>query len=400
MKILHVDAEFIPHLGYQVNVISKFMANKGHDVSIISTSLKHVRKHQQVYLKDKSRLSDEDFYKLFRVKVYRVKTFGIISDRHIWSLKLFKQIKYINPDVIFFHDNDTLVSMLFLYYYYKKINIPFITDSHMIEFASKNKFKSIFRWVYRKTITPKIVKNNITIVRTVEDNFIKEAFNIPLEQAPVVSFGSDIDLFKPDSSVKSSFRIEHKISIDERVFVYAGKLSKDKNGIFFAKSITELFTDTKFKPVFVIIGDTQGEYGNEVERLFSKSENKIIRFPLQSYLALPNFFQASDVGIIPAAASLTYFDMIASGTPIIWPNLNVNAVRSSNEFTSLFQPDSQIEFRKSILNYLNMSDNELISQSKKARDFCLKNFSYEKITDQFINIMKNEISYRKNHGFK
>lgn len=38
-KILHVEAEYNPGLGYQVNLISKYMARLSHEVIILSTEL-------------------------------------------------------------------------------------------------------------------------------------------------------------------------------------------------------------------------------------------------------------------------------------------------------------------------------------------------------------------------
>lgn len=399
MRILHVEAEFIPHLGYQANILSKIMAKKGHDVSILSTELKYMRSHQRVYLKQLNDDSDEKFYEESGVIIYRVPAFGIISDRHIWA-SVMSHIININPDVIFLHDNDTFVSIRYLIFNLLKINKPIIMDSHMVKFASQNKFAPMFYYFYRLLVTPIIVKNNIYVVRTVDDDFLQEAFDIPLSLSPLISFGSDTNLFIPNKNEKEIFREKYQIGKNDRVFIYAGKLSKDKNGLFLASSLEEPFTDCYRKPVFIIIGDSIGEYGKEVEKLFEQSENRIIRVPLQQYNNLVQYFQVSDVGVIPYAGSLIYFDMQSAGLPVIWSDLEMNRVRSNKKASKLFQPNSISDFRSKIQEYLDMDESELVIEFKEARDFILKNYSYDKITDDFLSLMEIEIKYRKENPFK
>jgi len=399
MNILHIEAEFIPHLGYQVNILSKNMAKKGHDVSILSTELKYVRSHQRVYLKQLEYNFDEKFRENSGVNVYRVPSWGVISDRHIWS-PIMKRIREINPDIIFLHDNDTFVSIRYLLFNLRKINKPIIMDSHMVKFASKNRLAPVFYYFYRIFVTPIIVKNNIIVVRTVEDNFLQEAFNIPLRLTPLISFGSDTDLFKPNHNEKAIFRKKYQIEKNERIFIYAGKLSDDKNALFLASSLKINFTKCSNKPVFIIIGNTTGEYGQDVEKIFEQSENRIIRVPLQSYTNLVKYFQASDVGLIHFAGSLIYFDMQSSGLPVIWSNLEMNRVRSNAKTSKLFEPDSINDFRSKIQEYLEMDESELVIESNGARDFILENYSYNKITDDFLSLMKKEINYREESPFK
>ena len=400
-KILHVEAEYNPGLGYQVNLISKYMAKLGHEVIILSTELNVVRKHQKPYLDNYNEQSDDEHFNETNVRIIRVPAIGIISDRHIWSFKAFKLIKKLEPDIIFLHDNDTLVSIIYLMFLIKKHQIPLITDSHMVALASKNKLSRLFQLTYRNFVTPIIKKNNIKVVRTVEDDFIFNVFNIPVELAPVISFGSDVDRFKPDELKKYLLRKKYGIPLENRVFIYTGKLSLDKQGLFLASALKDSFANNMHSAgiSFLIVSSVTGDYGEQVEKIFKNSRNHIIRIPFVRYKELADIILTADVAIIHYAASLIYFDYLATGLPVIWSDIEINRKRTDKRFVSLFSDLNQFSFREAIQSFIDMSNEELSFKSKLAREYVISNFSYEKITNQFLELMVKEINYRKSNPF-
>jgi glycosyltransferase involved in cell wall biosynthesis len=400
MKILHVEAEFIPGLGYQVNLLSKYMKNLGHEVIILSTELDVVRPHQKTYIVGNSD-KDNNYFKSSGIKILRVPCKGILSDRHIWSFKVFDKIKEINPDIIFLHDNDTLVSIIYLMFYLKKHQIPLITDSHMVAIASRNKFAKLFQFLYRKIVTPIIIRNNINVVRTVDDDYILKVFNIPENIAPVISFGSDVEKFRPNDIRKKQLRIKYGIPLENRVFIYTGKLSRDKEGLFLANSLLDPFIlNINSNISFLIVSSVNGEYGKKVEETFNKSSNTIIRMPFVDHEELADVILTADVAIIHYAASLTYFDYLASGLPVIWSDIEINVRRSNERFVNLFENLSVKSLRHNIEYFIGIDDEELSIKSKMARDYAVDNYSYENITNQFMNVLKTEVDYRKYNPFR
>jgi glycosyltransferase involved in cell wall biosynthesis len=401
-KILHVEAEYNPGLGYQVNLISKYMAKLGHEVIILSTELNVVRKHQKPYLDNYNEQSDIRHFNETNVRIIRVPALGIISDRHIWSFKVYKIIKKLEPDIIFLHDNDTLVSIVYLLFFIKKQQIPLITDSHMVALASKNKLSRLFQFTYRRIVTPIINKNSIKVIRTVEDDFIFKVFNIPEELAPVISFGSDVDRFRPDQVKKYLLRKKYGIPIENRVFIYTGKLSIDKHGLFLANALKDGFVNNSVAAgiSFLIVSSVTGDYGEQVEKVFKKSRNHIIRIPFVKYKDLADIILTADVAMIHYAASLIYYDYLASGLPVIWSDIEINKNRSDERFVSLFCNLNQSSFRDAIQLFIEMSSDDLSFKSKLAREHAVENYSYERITDRFLELFTNEINYRKSHPFK
>jgi hypothetical protein len=397
MHILHLEAEFIPQLGYQVNVISRIMASMGHEVTVLSTKLSPncVRNNQKPYLSENQEVEDTRFTEKYNVRILRSGCLGILSDRHVWSFKTYNLIKELNPDVLFLHNNDTIVTMIYLKFFLKRFKIPVVMDSHMVSFASKNRFAKLFRTFYRFLITPIIVRNNLHIIKTVDDNYLQDAFDIPENLTPLISFGSDTEHFKRSEFKRNLLRKKFGIQENEKVFIYSGKLSEDKNGEFLALSISEEFSSFNYKPVFLIISSNQGEYAEKIESLLEKSKNRIVRIPFKLYSELPDYFSVADVAIIHHAGSLTYFDYLSMGLPVIWPDLDFNRNRSVEGVVKLFRPIDCKSFREKINEFLEMKSEQLNNLNFIARSFVEENYSYKQITNSIIDLMIEEIKYRK-----
>lgn len=398
MHILHIEESFIPNLGYQTNLLAKYMAMAGHKITILSTDLEKIVDTQKVYLSNDIVKQEIDLYDTYGIEIKRVPVRRIISNRCQWDKSVFKLIRQIEPDIIYLHGNDSLLAIQYFLFYLKNYNIPVVTDSHMLEVASKNRFAKIFRMFYRKFVTSILVKNRIPVIRVVDDPFINKAYNIPYDISPLMSFGSDIELFCPNKKVRKDFRKANDISDSDLVVIYAGKLSKDKEGLFFANAIKEKLNIKNRNVVSVIIGTTVGEYGKQVEEKFSESENIILRFPLQKYTDLSKFFQMADIGLIPSAASLTFYDMQASGLPIIWSDIPVNAKRTQNNNGFLFSVKDSEDMRNKILCFANMDERDLSVMSRNAKEYIIDTYSYKEVTDEYISILENEIMCRKRIG--
>lgn len=287
-------------------------------------------------------------------------------------------------------------------FYIKKHQIPLITDSHMVALASKNKFSKLFQFIYRKVLTPIIKKNNIRVVRTVQDDFIFNVFNIPKELAPVIPFGSDVDRFKPDEVKKTLLRKKYGIPQENRSFIYTGKLSIDKQGLFLANALRNNFDNNENDPgvSFLIVSSVVGDYGEQVEKVLKSSKNHIIRIPFVEYKELADIILTADVAMIHYAASLIYFDYLATGLPVIWSDIDINRNRSDDRFVDLFENLNECSFRDKIKQYIDLSNEEISQKSKLARDYAVDNYSYEKTTNKFLELMAFEIGYRKDHPFK
>lgn len=390
MNIVHIEDFFHPDAGYQVNILAKFMARQGHEVTVITGELDKIPDTLTAFFrKENIEAADAVYTEKTGVKIIRIPLIGYVSGRVIFSRKIYKVVRNLNPDILYVHGNDTLSGMCFSKKL-KSLECPLVMDNHMLEMASHNRFSHIFRALYRTFFAPIIIKNSIPVIRTVDDPYVEKCLGIPLKQCPVIGFGSDVILFKPDEYSKATFRKENDISANDFVVLYAGKLDESKGGKILANAFAKKFECQNSRNVtLIVVGNTVGDYGKEIEEIFSVSENRIIRFPTQKYMDLAKFYQAADLAVFPKQCSLSFFDVQACGLPVLAEDNKINEERLSNNNGLVFKSNNIADFRTKVMHYANMQRDEYNIISDNAYNLIQSKYNYEKIAQQYITILQN-----------
>ncbi|MFJ5717802.1 glycosyltransferase family 4 protein [Neobacillus sp. NPDC093127] len=392
MRILHWDEMFHPSFGYQINVLPKYQVKQGHEVIILTSD--KIDKHPtfaEFGNNDNIIQEDEIYMTKYGVKIIRLPIHKVVSGRVIYKKGYIKRIKDLEPDVIMCHTNDTLSSIR-ITQRYKSLNIPIVFDNHMLEMASKNPLSKIFRLFFRTFVTPIIIKNKLIVIRTQDDNYVNKHLGIPEEQTPFISFGSDTTLFHPDSKVKKIFREQYNIKEDEFVVVYTGKLTEAKGGKLLAKAFENSF-DIDKKIVLVVVGNSNSLYEKEVDEIFKRSKNRIIRFSTQKYTELPAFYQMADLCVFPKQCSLSFYDAQACGLPVVAEDNNINIDRLNHNNGFVYKVDEVNDFREKILKTAKLSQEEYRTVAGNAFSYVKENYDYEEIAKQYTATLFDE--YKK-----
>lgn len=398
MKIVHVEDVFHPDTGYQLNLLSRYMAAAGHDVVIITAETERLPKgFMNFFGSENISERDEIFEHKYGVRIIRTPIKGYYSGRVILSSRFFNIIKDENPDVVYVHGNDTLTGMRCLLNL-KKMKYPIVMDSHMLDMAAKNKLKSVFRFFYKKIFASIIIKNRIPVIRTQDSDYIEKVLGIPLLLAPWISTGSDTMLFKKDQITRNKMRQKNNIKENEFVVTYAGKLDEAKGGMLLARVLREKIDLTSKEICFVIIGNAVGEYGQQVEDMFSASENRILRFGTQKYTELAPFFQMSDLIIFPKQCSLSFYDAQACGIPVLFEDNEINSKRVINGNAVTFKSDDIYNCREKIIQIANMNTSDYLLMSRASERLIKESYDYKRICDTYLDVITKEIDrYNKAH---
>ena len=391
MHIVQIEDFFHPNAGYQVNVLSQFFSRAGNKVTIITAELEKIPDSLTAFFgKDNVAESDKVYEEKYAVKIIRVPVRKYISGRVWFSNDIFRIVDELKPDVLYVHGNDTLIA---IQYFFKLGRIPYavVSDSHMLEMASQNKFNKLFRAFYRTFITPKLVKYHVPVIRTQDDPYVKKCLGIPLENCPWISFGSDTTLFHPCESEKKEFRERNGINKDAFVVVYAGKLDEGKGGLLLAEAFKKRISE-KREVVLLVVGNTVGEYGKKVEEIFSESENRIIRYPAQQYVNLSPFYQASDLAVFARQCSLSFYDVQACGLPVIAEDNNINIARCSHLNGECFDSGNIDALIHVIRKFAEMPENELKNFSKNSVSFIQNGYDYADKSKEYLEIINSAYS--------
>lgn len=394
MRIVQIEDFFHPDAGYQINVLSKYMARMGHQVTIITASLDKLESGVVTFFgKENIQARDRRYFHKYNVKIVRLPVRKIVSGRAVFDGELFQAIKKEMPDIVYAHGNDTLSGIMYLLKY-KKMGYPLIMDSHMLEMASVNKLNRLYRKIYRKVITPIIVRNRIQVIRTQDDPYVEKCLGIPLNQAPWISVGSDMMLFHPNTNVRERFREEHSIKETDFVVLYAGKLDESKGGMLLAEAVKEKF-DCEKNVVVCVVGNAVGEYGEKVEATLKKSSNRILRFPTQKYEELASFYQAADMTVFPRQCSLSFYDAQACGLPVLFEDNSVNIGRAQCQNAITFKADNIESFREKLTYMINMDIDRFENMGQHAKQYVEKEFDYKEIADEYLKLIHTEMIRQK-----
>lgn len=397
MKFVHIEDFFHPDAGYQVNLLTKLQIDQGHQVTIVTSELDKVPSWLTAFFgKDNIREKDAAFTMRTGVEVVRIPLLGFYSGRSIYHRSIFRKVNALQPDVLFIHGEDTLIAMEYLRRV-RKLKYPIVFDCHMLEMASENRFKEIFRYCYRKYFAPIILKNNIPLIRVVDSDYVEKCLGIPLSHTELLSFGTDTKYFSPNAVARKTFRKELGIADDAFVVLYAGKLDSYKGGMFLAEALKAKLSPTKYSSItFIVVGNTADEYGATVEKLFNASENRIVRFGTQSYLDLARFYQAADIAIYPKQCSLSFFEAQSCGLPVLFEENEINNQRAEWGGALTFKPGDVTDFRNMILHLESMPESSFAQLSELGRNYVLTHYNYAPIAQRFTDIMiETNQSYHK-----
>lgn len=394
MRIVQIEDFFHPDAGYKINILSKYFVKMGHDTTIITSELDRMPDYlTRFFGRENIAERDAEYERRYGVRIIRRPIRGYVSGRSIYKGNVAKFVNSLEPDVLFVHGNDTAVG-IWLLRHLKELNCPVVMDNHMVEMASENPLRNVYRAYYKRFIAPIIIKNNIPVIRAMNDDYVEKCLGVPLDMAPWISYGSDMLLFHPDKAEREAFRRENGISDEAFVVTFAGKLDENKGGKLLAElCCREIKTDREI--VYLFIGNSVGEYGAEVEKRLKDSKYRLLRFPTQKYSDLARFYQASDLGLIAKQASLNFFDMQACGVPMLTEGNHLNRERSSCGNAWLFKPDSADDFAAKLTEIVNLDPKELAKASESAYNFVKEYYDYDKKAQEYMDIIQRAVDRAK-----
>jgi len=393
MKIVHLEDFIHPDAGYQVNLLGRLQVLQGHEVEVVTGELDKIPEELTAFFgRENIEARDARFECETGVRIHRIPLYGFYSGRAIFHpIKLIKKVISLKPDVLFVHGEDTLTGMIFILIS-KWLPFPIVLDCHMLEMASKNKYREYFRFFYRRLITPLILKRNIPLIRVVDSDFVQKCLGIPLRYTDLLSLGTDTDHFKPDPQKRIEVRSELGLSPNSYVVIYAGKLDEHKGGLLLAEAIRNKFEANGREIEFLIIGNAVGDYGMSVESVFATSANHIIRLPTQRYFDLAKYYQAADLAVYPKQCSLSFFEVQACGVPVLFEENEINLQRSAKGNAFTFIPDSEDDFRAKIEFLACLSKEENLEISKSARLFVAENYDFLPISQAYTDVLQRAVT--------
>ena len=333
MKIVHCTGFFQPWLGYQEYFLAKKQSELGHEVYVL-TSDRHAPFHH--FSKATGSLFDtkkvESGYHCERgVRVYRLPCL-IKFGYAVLVRKMKDALQQIKPDIVHVHEVQHLSPFIPLLFK-DAFSFPVVLDNHAYGGQKKDPaygkevsflgclgilYHKLFRMVLGPYVRKK-VDAYISVSPFCRAWFSKE-YGVNYDHIIVIPLGADATLFRKDLEAREKTRRELGIENDEILVIYAGKITPGKNIELLVRAIAPLIHENK-KLKLLLIGSVEKGYLAKLERVMKEQKilSNAIFHGLVANDKLNNYYNAGDIGVWPGSTSITIWEAMAAGLPVILP---------------------------------------------------------------------------------
>lgn len=312
MRILYIYESIKREVGYVENNLPREVAKLGYEViMVVPRSTSNIVTLQEKY--SKGSLSIFALSELLHFKLGGKS----LMPRVLQVLLKFRpnivSSPYLNPSLVF------IVIPLKFFLRYKviaTIGMPVDTTRHTKPIA-------ILYILFKKFISPLLKRYVDLFIEATYENVKRdiEEFHLSRDKIFFMPLGVDTILFKKDGLKRSQTRKMLGIYEDEVVYTYSAYIinkSKEKGVEILIDSFARLLKSCR-NGKLLIIGHCEADFLNWIQQKLSKyeiSKNVILLKPVPNR-ELPNFYNASDVGVWPIGPSISIQQMMASGLPVI-----------------------------------------------------------------------------------
>lgn len=256
-------------------------------------------------------------------------------------------LKFVNPHII--QSLVTFPSILNfnLSRYLEPNQRLFLQDHSSISVFRYNRRGRVFLYLFRKFLSPYILKNTDTVFCPSPDiiSVAQKYYGVPPSKITYQQLGVNHRVFHlPGESDKKSVELlRQTLGIGNRkVVIYAGRLTRDKGINLLIKSI-EMINATSKGILFVLVGDGDSDVLLKIRAL-----SNCIHVPAIPSDSLNYYYWSSDIGVWPREGSTSILDALASGLPVVVrKQLTEPERRVYHEY--MFEDDNSIDLTEKIL---------------------------------------------------
>lgn len=318
------------------------------------------------------------------------------------QLRAIEIIKRMNLDII--HVQTEFGIGLLARYVSKKENIPLVYTyhttyedyTHYINPIHSKQVEKMARKLVA-TLSRQLSKPaNAIITPSSKTKELLENYGV-YQPIHVIPTGVNLERFKESDEIKSKaleIRQKYKVSDNETLFVFVGRLGEEKNLEMIIKGIKE-------NPVkLMIVGG--GPIYDDLENLIKKLnvEEKVFLTNRVPNDQIASYYHAGDVFIsasLTETQGLTFIEAMACGCPLFASDKEVLLDLLEEEVNGYFFDDLD-ELNIKLRKYLNLTQEEKNMMSKESLRM-VEPYSDVVFVDSIVNLYQKVLSQSDNHDY-
>lgn len=389
MKIVHIclAGGYTEGLNYQENILIKYQALDGHEVSLITTD--------HCYTEGVWGLcqTESDYINPDGVHIIRLPfafPFPYNINRQIGAFKGFRNVlEGLHPETIFVHNIQFQDIRKVAAYKRAHSEVKIYVDNHSdFSNSARNWFSrnTLYRFWWRpcaKAIEPYAEKFWGVMPSRVD--FLQNIYGIVPDKTDILVMGADDEsvAHAQNPEVRQRIREQFNISQEDFLIVTGGKIDAFKTQtLLLMKAVQEIAKDNL---KLLIFGSVEEELK---DRLFALCDGKKIQYigwakGEQSY----EYFASADLVVFPGRHSVYWEQVTAQGIPMLckfWEGTTHIDIGGNVEF---LMEDSVDEIKKKLLQILQ--DPEKYRKMKQVAESNLRHqFSYKVIARRSVGLVE------------
>lgn len=343
MKILHIapNAPYNEGWSYQENLLPKYQAWLGNDVTLIISNTTH--EGSRVVETKEETFRSKGGFKVIRLK-RRKMNIPKIGSLFAKLENLYSYLLNLKPDFVFFHGLQSY-SILDVIRYKKEVsnNLIIVQDNHLdynIGYKTgglkENVLYFLCKWIYRY-LNRKSIRfvSKVYGVTPWRKTYAEDFFGIPKAKTDVLIMGADDEKinFQERFVIRQRIREKYQIGEEDFLVLSGGKIEGNKKLDLLIKACNGI---PKLK--LLLFGNIQESIKEEMDELIRNAENTIYI----GWIRADDFYDycfAADLVAFPGQHSVLWEQACATKTPCIfskWEGMDhVNNGGNSTFFESL-----------------------------------------------------------------
>lgn len=312
MKIVHICYVGAYNEGwtYQENLLSKYHARLGHDVTLLCIPLEYRAGELR-------KSSDTDYINKDGVHVIRMQEKINIANKLVWY-KGTKRILYnIMPDILFVHGCQFMDAKVVANYVKTHPNVKLYVDNHCdysnsaTNFVSKYILHKIF-WKHCAHVLEPYTQKFYGVLPARVD-FLQELYRLPSDKCELLVMGGDDDYISAAGTAENIKRVrkKHGINSDDFLIVTGGKIDEFKAQTIILIEAVKQINNSKVR--LIVFGSVSNNV--KIDNLIDGNHVQYIGWikPNETY----DYFAAANLVVFPGRHSVFWEQVVAQGIPMI-----------------------------------------------------------------------------------
>lgn len=315
MKIVHIciSGVYTEGWSYQENLLSKYHAKLGNEVTLIANKLKYDDSGKKV------ETEESDYINEYGVKVVRLaEKSGKPLSKFQRYPDLYRTIENEEPNILFVHSCQFLDTKQIVKYKKAHPQVKVYVDNHAdfsnsaTSWISKNILHKVIWRSHAQRLLP--VTEIFYGVMPSRVEFLEKMYGLPKDKVKLLVMGADDEkveaALRPE--IKERIRAQYKIAPDDFLIVTGGKIDNAKRQTLL---LMQAINDLKMPNVkLLVFGSVVDDLKDEVSKLCS---------PAVQYIGwidskiTDQYFAAADLVVFPGRHSVFWEQVAGMGIPMV-----------------------------------------------------------------------------------